>query len=163
MSHLDPPGAVYNAVFSSVALSTNEADLFCMTASTDSKVVVREIRLGQFTEFGDTQSELISVRMLVGSTAIGGGATITPRNVQRHPGALTAGSSVTAPSTIVASTASAVDVLADAWNVARGWFYKPDPVERLVLEPGERLALRISAPNDALTLNGTLVFQEIGN
>ena len=53
-------------------------------------------------------------------------------------------------------------LLADSWNVAGGWRYYPVPDERIVLEKDQRLVVRISAPADAITLNGTLVFEEIG-
>jgi hypothetical protein len=46
--------------------------------------------------------------------------------------------------------------------VAAGWWYRPDNIERLVLNPAQRLVIRLGTPNDAMTLNGTLVFQEIG-
>src|SRR5262245_58455282 len=85
--------------FENVTLSTNATDLFCVTASTNSRVVIRHIELGQFSEFGNAQSELLSLRLLTGSTQIGGGTVITGRNIQRHSGAPTAGSSVTGPST----------------------------------------------------------------
>jgi hypothetical protein len=55
-----------------------------------------------------------------------------------------------------------VTLLADSWNVQAGWRYLPVPEERLVLERDQRLVVRISAPADEITLNGTLVFEEIG-
>jgi hypothetical protein len=160
---LEPSGPVYHFAFENVTLSTaGPSDLFCITAPSNSRVVVREIRLGQFSEFGDAQSELLSLRFLFGSTSVSSGATVTGANVQRHTGAPSAGSSVLAPSTTVASSASAAGGLADSWNVAGGWYYKPEIVERPVLAPGTRFALRQSTPNDAVSLNGTIVLQEIG-
>jgi len=32
----------------------------------------------------------------------------------------------------------------------------------MILEPGQNYVLRMSAPADAMTINGTLLFQEIG-
>ena len=159
---LEPGGPVFTAPFSAAALTTNAQDLFCLTAGSSSRVVIREIRIGQYTEFGDAQSELLSLTMLVGSTAPSSGTAITPRNVAGHSGAPSAASSVLGPSTTLASTASAVERFADVWNVAAGFLYAPLPPERLILEPSQRLALRMTAPNDAMTMNGTLVFQEIG-
>lgn len=159
---LEPSGPVYTAPFSAQALTTNDQDLFCLTASSSSRVVIREIRLGQYTEFGDAQAELLSLTMMVGSTASSSGTAITPLNVKRHTGAPTADSSVVGPSTTLASTTSSDVHWADTWNVAAGLLYSPLPPERLVVQPGEIFNLRMSAPADAMTLNGTLVFQEIG-
>lgn len=155
-------GPVFTVPFSASAITSAETDLFCVTAPANAKVVIREIRFGQYSDFGDAQAEMLSVTLMTGSTANSGGATITAQNVQQHSGALTAGSSALGPSATVASTASATVRLADTWNVASGWFYKPEPIERLVLNPSQRLVVRISAPNDALTMNGTLVVQEAG-
>lgn len=159
---LEPAGPVYTAPFSAQALTTNPQDLWCLTASSSSRVVLREIRLGQYTEFGDAQAELLSLQILTGSTAPSSGTAITPRNVKTHSGAPTADSSVVGPSTTLASTTSAVERWADVWNVAAGLLYSPLPAERMVIQPGETLCLRMSAPADAMTINGTLTFQEIG-
>lgn len=161
-SYREPSGPIFTVPFSAVALSTNPTDLLCVTAGSSTRVVLREIRLGQYTEFGDAQAEVLSLQLLTGSTAASAGSALTARNVAGHSGAPTATSSVVGPSTTLASTTSAVERVADVWNVAAGWLYAPLPDERLVLEPSQRAALRMSAPNDAMTINGTLVFQEIG-
>lgn len=158
----EPSGPVFTVPFSAAVLTTNPIDLWCLTAGSSTRVVVREVRIGQFSEFADAQAELLSVTMLTGSTAPSSGAAITPVNVQGHTGAPTATSSVVGPSTTLASTTSAVQRVADAWNVAAGYLYSPLPIERMVLNPSQTLAIRMTAPNDAMTVNGTLTFQEIG-
>lgn len=162
MSHSESGGSVFTAPFSAVALTTNAQDLFFVTAPSNSRVAIREIRLGQYSEFGDAEAELLSLTVMTGTTSVAAGSTITPRNVRSHSGAPTAGTSVSAPSTTLASTTSATVRLADVWNVAAGWWYNPPVAERLVLEPSQKAVLRMTAPNDAMTVNGTLVFQEIG-
>jgi hypothetical protein len=159
---LEPSGPVYTAPFSATTLTTNPIDLFCVVASSLSRVVIREVRLGQYTEFGDAQAELLSLTMMVGSTEESTGTAISSLNVKTHTGASTAASLVVGPSTNLASTGSANVHWADSWNVAAGLLYSPLPPERIVVQPGERFNVRMSAPADALTLNGTLVFQEIG-
>lgn len=159
---LEPSGPVYTVPFSAVALTTNPQDLWCLTASSSSRVVIRELRLGQYTEFGDAQSELLSLTILTGSTAPSSGSAITPLNVQGHTGAPVAQSSVVGPSTTLASTTSATQRFADVWNVAAGFLYAPMPAERLVVQPSQRMVLRMTAPNDAITINGTMTIQEIG-
>jgi len=161
-SYLEPSGPVFTAPFSATALTTNTQDLWCITAGSSTRVVIREIRLGQYSEFGDAQSELLSLQILTGSTAASGGTSITPRNVASHTGAPSATSTVVGPSTTLASTSSAVERFADVWNVAAGFLLSPLPAERLVLNPSQRMVLRMNAPNDAMTINGTVTFQEIG-
>ena len=155
-------GAVYTASFSAAALTTNDQDLFFLTAPANSKVAIREIRLGQYTEAGDAEAELLSLTLMRGSTSAAAGSTVTPRNVRGHAGAPIAGTAVSAPSTTLASTDSAALILADAWNVAAGWWFNPPAAERPVIEPAQTMLLRMSAPADAMTMNGTVTFQELG-
>lgn len=156
-------GPIFNAAFSAAALTTaGPSDLFHITAPANSRVAISEIRLGQYSEFGDAQSELLSLTLLIGTTSAAVGSTITPRNVLRHTGAPTAGTAVSAPSTTLSSTASATLIIADAMNVAAGYWLSPAEGDRIVLNPGQRAVLRMSTPNDPITMNGTLSFQEIG-
>lgn len=117
---------------------------------------------GATSEAGDAEAELLSLTLMRGSTSVGAGWTVTPRNVRGHAGAPIAGTAVSPPSTTLASTDSAALMLADAWNVAAGWWFNPPAAERPVIEPAQTILLRMSAPADAMTINGTLVFQELG-
>jgi hypothetical protein len=161
----EPIGPVFTVPFTAIVTSTAPAafDIFCVTASTVARVAIREIRLGQYSEFGDSEAELISLQAWTGSTASSsGGAAITPVNVKSHSGAPSANTTVIGPSTTPASTANTTMRLADSWNVAAGWLYLPRPDERITLEPSERFVLRAPvAPTDSITLNGTLMFQEL--
>lgn len=159
--HLEAPGPVFTYPFAASVLTTN-TDVFSLTAPANSRVVIREIRLGQYSDFGDAQAELLSLIMMTGSTALGSTATLSGRNVKRYTGHPTFTTVVTGPSTTLASTTSAVLTFADTWNVAAPYLYMPAWADRPVLGLGQTWVLRMSAPNDALTVNGTLVLQEVG-
>lgn len=160
---VEPSGAVYNVPVDSHTLSTaGDTDLFCVTASTLTKLLVREIRIGQYTEFGDAQAELLPIRILTGSTAPSSGTAGSLENVAQHTGALTASSAVVDPSTTLASTVSAKVRVSDSWNVAAGYLYAPLPAERIVVQAGETVCVRVGLPNDPVDLNATLTVQEIG-
>ena len=167
MNDIEHGGPIFTYPFNATAVSsaaTGGYDLWCVTAPSNSRLAVREIRIGQYSEFADAQSELLSILLLTGSTGISaGGSVITGQNLKRYSGAATAASSVTGPSTTLASTASASLLLADSFNVAAGWYYRPPQViERPVIGLSQRLLVRMSGVNDALTLNGTLTLQELG-
>jgi hypothetical protein len=126
-------------------------------------VAIREITVGQYSDFADAQAELISVLIRRGHTSTGtGGTTLTPQTRTGLTGATAAASVVKANNTTVASGGTAVDLIADTFNVAAGWSHRPLPEERIILQPGVRLVCRITAPTDAITTNGTLVFEELG-
>lgn len=155
------PGPVYHVPFSATTLTTNALDVWCITAGSSTRVAIEGITLGQITETAASTAELpMAVTMLRGSTAASAGTGITPVNVRNHTNAPTATSSARGPSTTVASSASASLVYADAWTFDSAWKYEPcDPI---ILNPSQVLAVRLSAPADAMDIIGTLTFREIG-
>jgi hypothetical protein len=138
--------AIFTATFSAVA-ATAAQDVFEIVAP----------------DAGDAAAELLSVLLIRAYTVSGsGGSSVTPANISGHSAAIAAGSTVEANNTTVANTGTPITLLADAWNVQVGWRYLPLPEERIILEKSQRLVCRITAPADSITLNGTLVFEEIG-
>lgn len=149
---------VYSATFSGVA-ATAAQDVFELVAPSNARLTIRKVLVGQYSDFGDAQAEILSVTILRGHTSSGsGGSTPTPVSVNGYapPSAAT----VEANNTTVASGGSPETVIADVVNVAAGWYYEPPPEERISISDGERLVFRINAPADSLTLNGTVVFEE---
>jgi hypothetical protein len=71
-------------------------DFFEIVAPATSEVRLREIKLGQYTDFGDAHSDLVSVVVRTGYTSPGsGGTTIAPVKLgHRSNAAPTAGSTV---------------------------------------------------------------------
>lgn len=152
---------VFTAAFTATSFSTVARDVFEVTAPTNSRVALRKVIIGQYSDFGDAQAELISVSVITGSTVAGStGAAITPKNVKGWSTASTCGSAVTANNTTLASSGTVR--YADTFNVAAGWYYDPPAAERIIFDASERAVIRITAPADALTANGTLIFEELG-
>lgn len=155
-------GAIFVASFSAVAVSAAQ-DVFEITAPANSRVAIREIRLGQYSDPGDAQAEMLSVSIIRGYTSGGtGGSTVTPVNIMGHPNAGAASAVVEINNTTIASGGSAVTLCADTFNVMGGWRFYPVPDERPIVTINGIIVVRISAPADALTMNGTIVFEEIG-
>jgi hypothetical protein len=153
--------AIYFAPFSAIAVSAAQ-DLWEVVAPADSFVVIRQVRFGQYSDAGDAAAELLGVTMARGYTVSGsGGSTITPINRSSITGALASGSTVERNNTTQANTTGGV-VWAESWNVQASFLYLPDKDERLLIQPSERFVVSITAPADSITMNGTLVFEEIG-
>lgn len=158
--------AAFSATFSAVAVTAAQ-DVFELVAPAGGRVRLREIRLGQYSDAGDAAAELLSVLVVTGYTVSGsGGASVTPNNMSGHSGGATASSTVERNNTTVANTGTAKVILADAWNVQAPWLWvcPDDPCDpaNIILEKDDRLVVRITAPADSITLNGTLVFEEVG-
>jgi len=154
-------GNVYTVAFSAIAHAA-AADLWEILAPADSRVRIREIRFGQYSDAGSTEAELLAVTFNTGATVSGsGGATATPTNVKRHSGAPTFGGTVERNNTTQAT--GGTTVWADAWNVQSPFLYIPAECdERFEIEKATRFCVTLSAPADSITLNGTITFEEIG-
>jgi hypothetical protein len=149
-------GTIYTATFSAVSVSAAQ-DLFEIVAPTASPIFIREIRFGQYSDAGDSQAELLSVLLMRGHTTTGsGGAALTP--VAMLGG--TSLATVARNNTTVATSGSPETLMADAWNIQAGWYYPSDSEMRIAIGSGIRFVVRITAPADAITMNGTLTWEE---
>lgn len=162
--------SIFTATFAAVA-ATVAQDVFEIVAPSDSRVRIRDCAIGQYSDLGDAAAEILSVRVIRGFTTGGsGGASVTPANLR--PWSRAAGSAVERNNTTVAD-GTGVDLVAATFNIAAGWCLRDvlrggrlgpplEDDEFIYLEASERLVVRITAPADELTLNATLVFEELG-
>jgi hypothetical protein len=156
-----PIGQVYTGIISAVAVSAAQ-DIFEIASPATTRVRIREIKIGQYSDAGDAAAELLSVQLIVGHTTTGsGGSTVTTRNVNRAS-TVTAGSTVKANNTTIAANGTAITLYSDVWNIQSGWWYAPGEPEMIVLDISSRLVVRSTVPADAITMNATIVFEEIG-
>lgn len=160
-------GSVFSASFSSVAVTTAPNDLFGLLASTSpiSRVEILSIDLSIISTVAPAAS-LASVQILRGSTAASGGAAITPANLRGWSGAPSAGSSVTAPSSVIASSASQAIIWAGGIKLTDGWSFPPEQeltgLVRPVIASGQRMHVRLTSLSSAVTMSGAMVFRELG-
>ena len=47
-------------------------------------------------------------------------------------------------------------------NIAAGFWHTPPEEEMIIVEKNDRIVVRLSAAADPLSMNGTLLFEEIG-
>jgi hypothetical protein len=152
--------AIFAATFTGIGVTAAQ-DLFELVAGAR-RVLVREVVLGQYSEFGTGTAELLPISLIRGNTTAGsGGTAITPGNVSGHAAAAAAVSAVTRNNTTVASGGSPADLRAEAWNIQIPWIWRPILDECFILEAGQLFAVRLnSAPADSITMTGTLLFEE---
>jgi hypothetical protein len=154
--------SVFSVTFSGVAVSAAQ-DLFELVAPADSKIAIREIRIGQYSDFGDAAAEILGLTVIRGFTTSGsGGSSATPVNRQGHTGVAAATTTAEVNNTTVAQDGTSVTLLADAWNIQTPYLYIPDVDERIVIPVSGRVVIRITAPADSLTMNGTVLFEQLG-
>lgn len=155
-------GATFVVTFNAVAVTAAQ-DVFEIVAPSTSKLLIREVVLGQYTDAGDAQAELLGVSIRRGYTTSGsGGSSATPVNLAGHSGARAAAATAEVNNTTVAADGTVVTLRSEIWNVQAPYRYYPAPCEQIVVNASERFVVRITAPADSITMNGTLVFEEIG-
>lgn len=154
-------GRIYTAQFNDVAITAIQ-DLFEVVAPSDSIVVIHDIHIGQRSDVGDAQEEVLLIQWTSGHTTSGsGGSTVTP--APREPGDAAFGGTCEANNTTQASTGTIVTHYTWVWNI-RGPFDKIfTPETRPVLSPSRRGCVELPvAPADSITATGSITFEEIG-
>jgi hypothetical protein len=159
--------AIYTAVVSQVAVTVTQ-DVFEIVCPATASVLIHDIKLGQYTDFGDAAAEILSVQVIRGFTTTGsGGAAVTPVPTQSWNPVSTC--TVARNNTTLAQNGTGSIVISDTFNIAAGWSLRdvlslPNrdnyPKNGIWLDASERLVVRITAPADSITMNATLTFEE---
>lgn len=151
-------GRMYSATFEQVTVSAAQ-DLFELNAPSDAAVIVHGLTVTQSSDAGDSESEQLPVLIHRGSTSGSGGTTLTARPMEVGDAAF--GGTVEANNTTQSTEGNQIH--AESFNVMAGLAIWWTPETRPVLSPSGRLIVELqSAPADALTMDGTLYFEEIG-
>lgn len=154
-------GRIYTAQFTDVSVSAIQ-DIFEIVAPADAVVVIHDLFIGQKSDVGDAAEEILSVQLTSGHTTSGsGGSSVTPVPVNLGDAAF--GGTVEANNTTQAADGTIVVHYSWQWNI-RGPFEKIwTPETRPVLSPSRRACVELPvAPTDAITVSGTITFEEIG-
>lgn len=153
-------GRMYTASFGGVAVSVIQ-DLFELLAPADAVVVIHSIIIGQSSDYGDSEAEGLRVQIsrTDGTTSGSGGSTPTARPHEKGDAAF--GGTVEANNTTQATVTTVI--VEDTFNVQAGWQWRPTPEERITLSPSETVVVELPvAPADAITMSGSITFEEIG-
>jgi hypothetical protein len=153
---------MYTAVFQAVAVTAAQ-DLFTIITSSTAAVVVHAIYIGQSSDFGDAQDELLRIALKRGMTSNGsGGGTYTP--VPLVPTDAAFGGTCRINDTTASSGGTIVVLDEQCFNVRSGYVFVPTPEMRSVVQAstGGRFAVNlVAAPADSLTVSGTIYFEEL--
>lgn len=156
-------GRFYTASFRNVSVSA-AVDAFEVLAATGKPFILHEVTLGQSSDYGDAQAEglMVDIKRATGSYTSGsGGSTATPAKHLTNDAS--AGPTAETNNTTQASAGSGAltTIRTEAFNVQAGYQYLPTPEQRILFLPAEALVVSISAPADAISLSGSVVFEEL--
>lgn len=156
-------GRMYAVSFEYVVV-TAAVDFFELTPADDKPVAVHAIYLSQSSDVGDVAEEMLRVQILRGHTTSGsGGSAATPAPLNSSADAA-AGCAAETCNTTIASAGTAVALHAEAFNIRAGWQFIPTPEMRPgASQANTTIVVRLmAAPADALSMSGTLIFEELG-
>lgn len=156
-------GHMYTATMASNAVSVAKS-LFHINGITNGIVVIHSAFVGQFSDAGDAQAEMLRVqisRSSSNSSAVG--TAVTPRPTLVNDQAF--GGTVRVSNTYAATN---LVLFSESFNVQAGWYYTPTPEERIVIPPKSAgvsyPSIRIdipNAPSDPVTMVGRVTFEVI--
>jgi hypothetical protein len=153
-------GRMYTVTFSAVAVSAAQ-DLFEITPADDRPVEIVGIELGQTSDAGDANDELLQISIIRGHATSGsGGSAATP--AVTSPLDTAAGFTAEVNNTTVATTGTPITLQTGAWNIRAGyinWF--PEDARPSATQANTTIVVRQTAPSDALTMSGTLYVREL--
>lgn len=156
-------GRFYSVPFSATSVSA-AVDVFELLAASGKPFILHRVVVAQSSDYGDAAAEGLSVliKRATGSYTSGsGGSTVTPAKHLTNDAAAGPTAEVCNTTQAAAGSGALTTVLAEAFNVQAGWEYFPPPEQRLLFLPTEAVVVSITAPADAITLSGTLVFEEL--
>lgn len=158
-------GRRHTATFKGIAVTAAQ-DLFEIAAPADAIVVIHEWEMSQTSEVGDAAEEqlLLTTNRGVGSVTSGsGGSSVTPQPVEDGDAAF--GGTVERNNTTIMAvgTGTLEELEAFGWNVRVPLRQVYTPEARPVISPSNRWTLELeSTPADSITMNGRVIFEEIG-
>lgn len=152
-------GHFYTASFTSVAVAAIQ-DLFQLLASATVPIVIHSIRVGQETDAGDAQAEMLPIQLMRSTVSVNGSGGTSPTPAKHSQGSLAAVTVAEVNNTTLGETTTII--LPDTFNVQAGWLYLPTPEERITILPTEAFIVHLSAaPDDSITMSGSITFEEI--
>lgn len=153
-------GRVYAVPFAAVAITAAQ-DLVEISPADDKPVELIGWHIGQTTDAGDAQDELLQITVTRGHTSSGsGGSSVTPAPLSPNDAA--AGFAAEINNTTIASAGTTATLFASAWNVRAGsdvWL--PEDVRPRASQANTTLVVRMSAPADSITTNGVFWVREL--
>ena len=157
-------GRIYTVTQRLAAMTTAPNELMSLLASSQSKVELMRLELGQLTT--STLTPMVVEMFRHSSLSTGGstaGGSIVPIPTRGHVAAPASTSVVVAASTVPHSTAAASRVHADTFAADSGKFAWAPPFP-IVVDANQRFSLRLT-PLTTAALNGiamTATFRELG-
>lgn len=149
-------GRMYTASFEKVAVTADQ-DLFQILAPATALVKLHALTLSVSSDQGDAAAEALNILIHRGSTNGSGGSTPTPSPINFGDAA----SAVVVEANNTTPGTQGTFIHAESFNVMAGLAIWWTPETRITVPPSDLLHITLQEdPADALTMNGTIYFEE---
>lgn len=137
-----------------VGAHTAQIDFFELLTATGKPVLLHGFELGQATEVGDAQEEmlLLVLKRVTGAPTTGSGGPTAPTLNPLTPNDTAAGATIKHGNTTKLTGGTSVELARFAWNVRSPLLFLPPPEGRITVESATRLVLEeLTTPTDSIT------------
>jgi hypothetical protein len=144
-----------------IAAASGDYDLFEIVPADDKPVEIVALSLGNKSEVGDAQDEMLAYSIVRGNTTSSNGTATTPQLLDPSDGAASFTAEVVGAT--VATAGTSVTLLSDTFNVRAGlMLVLPPEMRPKVSQANTGLYVRLTtAVADDLTLSGTIWVREL--
>jgi hypothetical protein len=153
---------VYTVSFDQQSFTAANADydFFELDAAAEKPIEIVAIFIGNKSEVGDAQEEMVAFSVVRGNATTGNGTSTTPRPLDASDGAASFTAEVV--SSTPASAGTAVNLHVDTFNIRTGLQLIFPPDMRPKTQGADLLCVRLlTALADDATLSGTLYVREL--
>jgi hypothetical protein len=155
--------SVYTVSFDqqTIATASGDYDLFELVPADDRPIELVGLFLGQKSEVGDAQDEMLALSIITDYTVSSNGTSTTPRPCDPRDAA--AGFTAETVGSTVANTGTPITVHADTFNVRGGYQVWWPEIARIKADQADTaIYIRLTtAVADDLTLSGTAYVREL--
>lgn len=154
---------VYTVSFDqqTIAAASGDYDLFELVPADDKPIEIVAISLGNKSEVGDAQDEMLAISIVRGNTTSSNGTSATPQPLDPSDGAASFTAETVGSTPATAGTS--VSLVVDTFNVRGGWMLiLPEAMRPKVSQANTGMYVRLTtAALDDLTLSGTCWVREL--
>lgn len=157
-------GRMYQASFN-IAAHTAQIDYFELLTITEKPVLVHAFEIGQLTEVGDAQEEMLALilKRITGAPTSGSGGSSAAAGNVLVPNDTAGSATLEFGNTTKLSGGTSVELARIAWNVRSNYLWMPPPEGRITVGGATRLVLEeATTPADSVTGPvGWILYEEL--
>ena len=150
---------MFSSTFSVTAV-TASVDIWEIVAPATGPVVLHRCVIGQTSDVGDAQEEILPVLIKRGQTTSGSGGAPTISTGDLGLTGASFGGTLEGLNTTKATAGTILTLYSDPWNVRGSWDWLPTPETRIWIPASGRATVELAAaPADSITVSSTLIYE----